>query len=122
MTAGEIDEYLRTYTQPGALRAGFELYRALAHDAADTAAATERGPLPMPVLAIGGASGWGRGHEVAASLRQVADDVHEVVIEEAGHWIAEEQPVVLADHLRTHFRRLPTSSAMSPVRPDFRRS
>jgi pimeloyl-ACP methyl ester carboxylesterase len=105
LTAEEIEEYLRTYTRPGALRAGFELYRALSRDAADNAAVAARGPLRMPVLAVGGASGWGRGHEVAASLRTLALDVHEAVIDEAGHWIAEEQPDDLADHLRTHFRR-----------------
>ena len=68
--------------------------------------------LPMPVLAIGGASGWGRGNEIAASSRRVADDVQEVVIGDAGHWVAEEQPVVLADHLETHFRRQPTSAPL----------
>jgi pimeloyl-ACP methyl ester carboxylesterase len=105
LTAEEIQEYLRTYTRPSALRAGFELYRAHARDAADNAAVAARGPLRMPVLAVGGASGWGRGHEVATSLRTLALDVREVIVEDAGHWIAEEQPDDLADHLTAHFRR-----------------
>jgi pimeloyl-ACP methyl ester carboxylesterase len=107
LTEDDIDEYLRTYTDPEALHAGFEYYRALPRDAADTAAAAARGALPLPVLAVGGASGWGRGHEVAASLRHVAADVHEVVLDETGHWIPEERPAVLAEHLRTHFHRAP---------------
>ena len=44
LTTDEIDEYLRTYTQPETLRAGFEYYRALPSDAADTVAAAARGP------------------------------------------------------------------------------
>jgi pimeloyl-ACP methyl ester carboxylesterase len=108
LTTDEIDEYMRTYRDPAALRAGFEFYRALPRDAADTAAVVAQGPLAMPVLAVGGASEWGRGHEVAASLRQVAADVHEVVIDDAGHWIPEEQPTRLAEHLAAHFARVTT--------------
>lgn len=108
LTTDEIDEYLRTYRDPAALHAGFEFYRALPRDAADPAAVVAQGPLAMPVLAIGGASGWGRGHEVAASLRQVAADVHEIVIDDAGHWIPEEQPTRLAEHLAAHFARVTT--------------
>jgi pimeloyl-ACP methyl ester carboxylesterase len=99
----EMREYLRTYTQAEALRAGFELYRALPQDIVDNAAVAEDGPLPMPVLAVGGASGWGRGREVADSLRRRADRVEEVVIEETGHWIPEEQPEVLAACLMRFF-------------------
>jgi len=40
-------------------------------------------------------------------LRHVAGDVHEVVIDDAGHWIPEEQPAILAQHLRSHFDRSP---------------
>ncbi|GAA5114985.1 alpha/beta fold hydrolase [Pseudonocardia adelaidensis] len=101
----EVREYLRTYSQPDALRAGFEYYRATPQDIADNAALAGKGALPMPVLAIGGAGGWGRGREVADSLRQFADQVHDVVIDEAGHWIPEEQPRVLADHLTEFFAR-----------------
>jgi pimeloyl-ACP methyl ester carboxylesterase len=103
----EVREYLRTYTQPDALRAGFEYYRATPQDVADNAAVADKGALPMPVLAVGGAGGWGRGSEVADSLRQFADQVHEVVIDEAGHWIPEEQPHALADHLTSFFAKSP---------------
>ena len=36
--AAAIDEFVRTYAQPGALRAGFAYYRAIGQDAADNAA------------------------------------------------------------------------------------
>ena len=95
----EIDEYVRTYSLPGALRAGFSLYRALPQDAADNAAWLKGSKLPMPVLGLGGANAWGRGKEVEASLRRVAGNVTAAVIEECGHWIPEEQPEILLGHL-----------------------
>ena len=96
----DIDEYARTYAQPGAMRAGFAFYRALPQDAADNAAIVKRFKLPMPVLGIGGANGRGRGAEVGESLRRVAVDVRAEIFTECGHWIPEEQPARLAGVLR----------------------
>lgn len=103
LSSEDVGEYLRTYTQPDALRAGLEYYRATPQDVTDSIAAAERGLLPIPVLAVGGAKGWGRGSEVAESLRQLATQVEEVVIDQAGHWIPEEQPDALAKHLAGFF-------------------
>jgi hypothetical protein len=51
----DIDEYLSCYSQPGAMRAGFEYYRALPRDKADNQALLDSGfRLPMPVLAWAG--------------------------------------------------------------------
>lgn len=99
----DIDEYLRTYTQPGALRAGFAYYRALAQDARDNEAALAGGKLKMPVLAVGGAKGRGRGREPEDSLRRVADNVRGEVFADCGHWIPEEQPERLARLLLEFF-------------------
>jgi pimeloyl-ACP methyl ester carboxylesterase len=111
----EQKEYVRTYSDPDALRAGFELYRATPKNIAATQALAARGPLRMPVLAMGGDGGWGRGPEVADSLRPLADDVQGVVIEHAGHWLAEEQPVLVAEHLLEFFARVPTRGIDEPV-------
>jgi pimeloyl-ACP methyl ester carboxylesterase len=100
----EVDEYLRTYSQPAALRAGFELYRALPQDRADNAAAIARGKLKMPVLAVGGGRSFGRGEEVEQSLRRVAENVTGVVIPDCGHWIPEEQPELLLERLLPFLR------------------
>ena len=104
----DIAEYLRTYRQPGAMRAGFEYYRTLEIDAADnTAEIKRRGPLEMPVLAIGGAIGYpharGRGSEPEQSLRRVAKDVRGLVIAECGHQVSEEQPELLTAALVDFF-------------------
>ena len=47
-------EYLRTYTQPGAMRAGFNYYRAMSQDAKDNMAFLKQGKLQMPILVYGG--------------------------------------------------------------------
>ena len=104
----DLDEFTRTYSQPGALRAGFNFYRNLQRDAADNAAQLATGfRLPMPVLAIGGAvsypHGRGRGADVEASLRRVATNVRGVVVEEAGHFVPEEQPEVVSRLLLEFF-------------------
>ena len=92
-------EYLRTHTTPGALRAGFAYYRAIAQDVVDNQARTEK--VAMPTLAIGGGTSWGRGAEVARSLRKMADDVTEEVYSECGHWVPEEKAAELAASLRS---------------------
>lgn len=103
ISEADIGEYLRTYTQPGAMRAGFAYYRALPQDAADNRANAERLKLPMPVLALGGAGGRGRGREPEDSLRRLALNVQGEVIAECGHWIPEEQPRYLAERLLRFF-------------------
>jgi len=95
----DIAEYLRTYRQPGALRAGFSFYRNIPRDIADNAAIAEKFKLPMPVLALGGDSGWGRGMEVLHSLQRMATNVRGGLITQSGHWIPEEQPQQLLDQL-----------------------
>ncbi|MEQ1647999.1 MAG: alpha/beta hydrolase [Hyphomicrobiaceae bacterium] len=97
ISEADIDEFARTYSQPGAMRAGFSLYRAMADDAAMNAAQLATGfRLPMPVLAIGGACSYpharGRGDEPEKSLRRCATNVRGVSIQECGHFVPEEQP------------------------------
>ena len=95
----DIAEYLRVYSQPGALRAGFAYYRNLPRDMAENQAIASTFKLPMPVLALGGNKGWGRGTEVLESLQRLGTNVRGGVIDNCGHWMAEEQPEVLLSHL-----------------------
>ena len=80
-------EYLRAYRQPGAMRAGFNLYRATPQDVADNQAFLSEGKLKMPVLCYAGALGRGRGGLAIESWRRVAENVRGGVIEDCGHWI-----------------------------------
>lgn len=107
-----MSEYLRTYTQPGAMRAGFEYYRAIAQDTADNTALSRDSVLPMPVLAIHAAGPWsGAPHATATSnhtadsMAMLARDVTPLLIEGSGHWIPEEQPELLASSLIEFFAR-----------------
>lgn len=103
----DLKEYVRTYSQPGAMRAGFGFYRAMEQDAADNRAAIAEGKLQMPVLAIGGAvsypHGRGRGATCGESLKRVATDVRALVAPESGHFLPEEQPEFLLKELLDFF-------------------
>ena len=102
----DVDEYVRCYSRPGAMRAGFEYYRSLPQDKADNQALADSGfRLTMPVLALGGArtEARGRAEEPLESLRAVASNVRGGAIAECGHFIPEEQPEILAERLLGHF-------------------
>lgn len=86
-------EYIRAYRQPGAMTAGFNLYRAMRQDILDNEAMLARdGRLRMPVMVWGGDRGRGRGMLAIESWRRVAEDVRGGVAEGSGHWIPEEKP------------------------------
>ena len=93
-----------TYTMPGALRAGFGLYRAIPEDIANTSRFLEEGKLAMPVLAVGGGQTFGRRGLVAESMQRVAENVESAIVESSGHFVPEEAPDELA-HLLVEFMR-----------------
>jgi pimeloyl-ACP methyl ester carboxylesterase len=107
ISQADIDEYVRCYSRPGAMRAGFEYYRALPRDKDDNQRLLDSGfRLNMPVLALGGArtEARGRAEEPLESLRAVASNVRGGAIPECGHFIPEEQPEPLAERLLDLFR------------------
>jgi pimeloyl-ACP methyl ester carboxylesterase len=88
----DLDIYVSAYSAPGALRAGFEVYRAFDRDAQDNRTALSRnGKLTIPVLAVGGAMSTS-GPLVEEMMREVADDVTGARVPDTAHWIAEENP------------------------------
>ena len=102
----DVDEYVRCYSQPGALQAGFAYYRAIPDDQTDNRAILESGfRLPMPVLALGGAraEARGRGEEPLESLRLIAPDVRGGALPDCGHFVPEERPELLAERLLEFF-------------------
>jgi pimeloyl-ACP methyl ester carboxylesterase len=82
--------YAALYAKPTRMHAGFAQFAAFDQDAIDNKAVLARGRLKMPVLAIGGDHSFGS--TMAHVMRFAADDVHEVVIKDSGHWLMEEQP------------------------------
>ena len=108
ISAEDQAEYFRTYTTTGAFRAMLAFYRNLPVDAADNQAfLAQNGKLKMPVLALGGADSFGRGLEPLHSMQRVAIDVRGGVMQDCGHWMAEEQPDVLCDELLAFFNGEP---------------
>lgn len=78
------DEYTRTYSAPGAMRAGFEYYRAFPEDVRQNREYAKT-KLKMPVLALGGASATNT--LPLRQMREVSSDVRGGVMEGCGHWL-----------------------------------
>ena len=96
VTKDDLDVYASAYAAPGAMRAGFELYRAFDQDSADNRGALSRnGKLTIPVLAVGGTTSTS-GPFVKEMMREVAEMVTGLRIPGAAHWIPEENPRELA--------------------------
>lgn len=91
---GKVDEgtrqhYAKLYARAGSTRAAFAQFRSIRQDAVDNEASIKT-RLSMSVLAIGGEKSFG-GNE-AIVMRNAADQVTELVIFGAGHWLMEEAP------------------------------
>lgn len=85
-----VDVYVDAITaDPRALRASFAYYRALDETIAQNEQRSKN-RLTLPVLAVGGAL-WS-GANAAQTMRLAADDVTGVVLDDCGHYPAEEQP------------------------------
>jgi len=84
-----VDEYIRAYSVPGAMKAGFEYYRAIPLTMQQNEAIKKK-KLTMPVLAIGGV--LGAGQMTIETMKMVSDKVKGAVIEKCGHYVPEECP------------------------------
>jgi haloacetate dehalogenase len=96
----DIAEYVRAAERPGALRAGFDDYRAsfpadAAHDEADFGRR-----IGMPLLALWGEHSFLSRIDALEVWRDYADDVTGTMIEDCGHFLAEERPDAVLAELR----------------------
>jgi pimeloyl-ACP methyl ester carboxylesterase len=92
VSESDMDLYASAYSAPGAIRAGFEVYRAFDQDVQDNRDALKRnGKLSIPVLAVS-SSITVYGPRVEEMMREVADNVTGLRVSNAAHWIAEENP------------------------------
>lgn len=87
----EVDRrfYAKSYAQPGAMRAGFEVFRNFEQDAKDFAKFAET-KLTMPMLVLTGEKA--SGEFLIEQARLVDTNVNGVVIKGKGHWLMEEAP------------------------------
>jgi pimeloyl-ACP methyl ester carboxylesterase len=81
--------YAKAYAQPGAMRAGFEVFRAFEQDA-KAFAGLAKTKLTMPMLVLTGEKA--SGEFLITQARLVADNVEGVVIKGSGHWLIDEAP------------------------------
>jgi pimeloyl-ACP methyl ester carboxylesterase len=79
--------YARSYAQPGAMRAGFEVFRAFEQDAKDFAEFAQN-KLTMPMLVLTGEKASGT--FLIDQARLVDSNVEGVVVKGSGHWLMEE--------------------------------
>ncbi|MGI4756677.1 MAG: alpha/beta fold hydrolase [Janthinobacterium lividum] len=95
ITSEDLDLYASHFSAAGAMRAGFELYRAFDRDGEDNKLGLKKnGRLSMPVLALGGTASFFL-PIAKVMLAEVAKNVTVTAIPDAGHWIAEENPTAL---------------------------
>ena len=94
--------YTQKYAQPGAMKAGMEVFRNFDQDAKDNAvfAATK---LTMPVLVLGGEKSGG--DFLISQGKIVATDVEGVLVHGSGHWLIDEAPGQVIPKLVEFFKR-----------------
>ncbi|KAJ5263611.1 epoxide hydrolase [Penicillium angulare] len=92
----QFEEYIKTYSRPGAMSRGFEYYRAFEESAKQNLEYAKT-PLEVPTLALGGASSVGLG--MVNLVQNFAANVSGGSIDECGHFLPEEQPSAVAKKL-----------------------
>jgi pimeloyl-ACP methyl ester carboxylesterase len=96
MPVEALEEYARTYLTPGALRVCLAYYRTAPEDA-EYIRRAGRLHSSLPVLTIAGDTAMASA--VEACMQQVADHVTSVVLDQCGHYPAEEYPRQVAQLL-----------------------
>jgi pimeloyl-ACP methyl ester carboxylesterase len=81
--------YAKAYAQPGAMRAGFEVFKAFEQDSKDFAGFAQT-KLPMPMLVLSGEKAGGQ--FLIDQGRLVDSNVEGVLIKGSGHWLIDEAP------------------------------
>jgi pimeloyl-ACP methyl ester carboxylesterase len=98
VTEADIDEFVRKYSAPGGMRAGFEYYRVFDEDAEQNRELVNKSKLQIPVLVLAGDiypiafRGDVPGNPVLNGVRALVKNVTGTIVPFSGHWILEEQP------------------------------
>lgn len=95
-----LEEYARRLAAPGALHASIEYFRAHKIDAEHNREHAKT-KLPMPVLTVGGTASFGANLE--GEIRPLVENLRSVMIDECGHYLAEEKPERIIEELRRFF-------------------
>jgi haloacetate dehalogenase len=91
-----IDEYVRAYSKPGALRGGFAYYAALFEENPAIDAENPKEKIQEKVRMLWGNSGGMGGFDVLDMWKKCAPHATGRGLDDCGHYIHEEQPEILA--------------------------
>jgi pimeloyl-ACP methyl ester carboxylesterase len=100
ITSEDREEYIKQYSKPGAMRAGFEYYRAIFEDAEQTKVYGKE-KLKIPILTIGGDEAIG--NFTTSTFQKVANNVTGITLPNTGHFIPEERPNFLTKQILDFF-------------------
>jgi len=100
VSAAHVDEYVAQVAKPGALRAGIEYYASVWQDL-EVNKENLKTRLRMPVLCAGGRHNLGA--MMGKAMSGIAEHVATAVIEDAGHWVSDENPQGLSAALLQFF-------------------
>lgn len=108
ITKEDLDIYAEKYSAPGAMRDGFEYYRAFPLDAVQDKALVNQSKLQVPVLVLEADfypvfGGPVQGIPVANAVKAMAQNVTGIKVPLSGHWIPEEQPQFVIKQLAKFF-------------------
>ncbi len=97
--AAHVEEYVRRLSEPGALTAALNWYRAMKYRGSV-------GPVTVPTLYVWSTGDWALGRRVAeASAAYVKGPYRFEVLQDVSHWIPEEAPDTLSRLLLDHLGR-----------------
>jgi pimeloyl-ACP methyl ester carboxylesterase len=105
MTEDTVNRYASAISKPGFLRAMLGPFSTASINA-DTKFFNEtvgQSPLQMPVLAMGGESSFGVEGLIESLFGPLADNIEVDTVPKAGHWVADENPVWVAERVRQFF-------------------
>lgn len=95
-----LEEYARRLSAPGALHGGISYFRSHWIDAEHNREHAKT-RLAMPVLTIGGTASFGA--NLAPQIEPLVERLQSVMIEDCGHYLAEERPERVASELLEFF-------------------
>ncbi|KAK5091244.1 hypothetical protein LTR05_001425 [Lithohypha guttulata] len=92
ITPEDLDHYTNLYAQPGSMRAGINVYRLFEQDAEDNKSIRDRnGKSKVRCLTLNGAKSFLK-QAAADEAQEFYEDFRVAEVDEAMHWIAEENP------------------------------
>ncbi|KAI5356521.1 Putative alpha/beta hydrolase-1, epoxide hydrolase [Septoria linicola] len=104
ISSHDLDVYATAYAQPGAMRAGLNVYRCFEQDGEDhVKSAKENGKSKVRSLALWGGSSFANEEMATSMASEFYEDVQFEAIPDAGHWISEEKPKEFVDVLLKWF-------------------